>query len=152
MYSKLQDGSFMICGFVARDAEQKTTQNGKVMTVWSVAVGKKGQGDQEQTIWTNCKAWGREPPQAGASQCSRAAKAGDVAATIRKGDTVLCIGRLETNDYNGKTYKNLVCEYVSIMGSGARTGNLPPNAADASSPYGGLEEFETILADDEVPF
>ena len=137
MYSKLQDGSFMICGFVARDAEQKTTQNGKVMTVWSVAVGKKGQGDQAQTIWTNCKSWN---------------KAAAAAADIRKGDTVLCIGRLETNDYNGKTYKNLVCEYVSIMGSGARTGNLPHNAADASSPYGGLEEFETILADDEVPF
>jgi single-stranded DNA-binding protein len=137
MYTKLQDGGFLICGFVARDAEQKTTQTGKAMTVWSVAVGKKGQGDQVQTIWTNCKAWD---------------KAATVAAGIKKGDTVLCIGRIETNEYNGKTYKNLVCEYVSIMGSGARTGNLPHNAADASSPYGGLEEFETILADDELPF
>lgn len=41
MYSKLQDGSFIICGYVARDSEMKTSQNGKTYTKWSVKVGEK---------------------------------------------------------------------------------------------------------------
>lgn len=41
MYSKLQDGSFIIAGFVAKDAEMKKSQNGKTYTNWSVKVGEK---------------------------------------------------------------------------------------------------------------
>lgn len=143
MYSRLQDGSFIIAGFVARDAEQKTTQNGKNYAIWSVAVGRKGQGDQVQTIWTSCKAWD---------------KVAKIAAGIRKGDTVLCIGRTETNDYNGKTYKNLVCEYVSVMGRGASACEVPPNASQRAaedpsiSAEDDLSEFVELLSDDEVPF
>lgn len=136
MYSKLQDGSFIVCGYVARDAEQKTTQNDKTLTRWSVAVGKNGEGNQAQTIWTNCQAWD---------------KAASVAAQIKKGDTVFCIGRIETNEYQGKIYKNLVCEYVSIMGKSA----APPPPASAQeniSAEDDLSEFEELLSDDEVPF
>lgn len=39
MYSILQDGSFIICGFAAQDSEMKTSQNGKTYTKWSVKVG-----------------------------------------------------------------------------------------------------------------
>lgn len=135
MYSKLQDGSLIIAGYVARDAEQKTTQSGKTLTRWSVAVGsRKKQDGQNEAIWTNCQAWD---------------KTAQIAAGIRKGDTVLCIGRIETNDYNGKTYKNLVCEFVSIMG------NVPAPATArnaAVSAEDDLSEFETILDDGEVPF
>lgn len=133
MYSKLQDGSFIVAGYVARDAEQKTTQSGKTLTRWSVAVGsRKKQDGQNETIWTNCQAWDR---------------AAQIAAGIRKGDTVLCIGRIETNEYNGKTYKNLVCEFVSIMG------NVLAPAPDANiSAEDDLSEFEELISDDEVPF
>lgn len=137
MYSKLQDGSFIICGYVARDAEQKTTQNGKTLTRWSVAVGKKqGQNGQTESIWTNCQAWD---------------KAAEVAAQIKKGDTVFCIGRIETNEYQGKTYKNLVCEYVSIMGKSAAP-PPPASAQEGISAEDDLSEFEELLSDDEVPF
>lgn len=134
MYSKLQDGSFIVAGYVARDAEKKTTQNGKNYTIWSVAVGRKGQGDQAQTIWTNCKAWD---------------KAAQIAAGIRKGDTVLCIGRIETNEYNGKTYKNLVCEFISIMGNVLAPA---PAKTESISAEDDLSEFEELISDDEVPF
>lgn len=136
MYSKLQDGNFIISGYVARDAEQKTTQNGKNMTLWSVAVGKKhGQNGQAESVWTNCQAWD---------------KAASVAAQIRKGDTVLCVGRIETNEYNGKTYKNLVCEYVSVMGNHAAS---PPSASasEGISAEDDLSEFE-VLDTGDLPF
>lgn len=136
MYSKLQDGSFMVSGFVARDAEQKTTQTGKTLTRWSVASAKvKAADGSTETKWTSCQAW---------HDTARAA------AAIRKGDTVLCIGRLETNEWGGKQYKNLVCEYVSIMGKSAAA---PPAAAapEDISAENDLSEFE-LIDDGEMPF
>ena len=84
MYSKLGDGSFMVSGYVAKDAELKKTQTGKNLAKWGVAAAKvKKEDGSYETKWTNCQAW---------HDTARAA------ASIRKGDTVLCIGRLETND------------------------------------------------------
>lgn len=137
MYSKLQDGSFIIAGYVARDAEQKTTQSGKTLTRWSVAVGQKqGQNGQNEAVWTNCQAWD---------------KAAQAAAGIQKGDTVFCIGRIQNNEYNGKTYKNLVCEYVSIMGKGAAAFSAA-SAPEGISAEDDLSEFEEILSDGDLPF
>lgn len=140
MYSKLSDGGFMVAGYVARDAETKTTQSGKTLTTWGVAAAKvkKDDGNYE-TKWTNCQAW---------HDTARAA------ANIRKGDTVLCIGHMETNEYNGKTYKNLVVEFFCKM----------PNVAEAAMPTSpaanngagisaedDLSEFEE-LATGDLPF
>ena len=75
MYSKLHDGSFMVCGYVAKDAEMKTTQSGKTLTKWGVSVAKTKKEDGTwDTKWTNCQAW---------HDVARAA------ACIKKGDTVL---------------------------------------------------------------
>lgn len=139
MYSKLQDGSFMVCGYVARDAELKTTQTGKTMARWSVAVGKKDTADgNKETIWTSCQAWHDTAKLAG---------------SIRKGDTVLCIGRIDKNEYNGKTYKNLVVEFFCKMGEAAST---PAQAASPQQNAGisaedDLSEF-VALDDGELPF
>ncbi len=134
MYSLLQDKSFMICGYVARDAETKTTQNGGTFTSWSVAVAKKpGEDGKMRSVYTNCKAFD---------------KAAETAAAIRKGDTVLCIGRLETNEYGGRTYKNLMCEFVCIMGRSAP----PPQPAPDVDAASDLQEFEEILSDGDLPF
>lgn len=140
MYSKLSDGGFMVAGYVARDAETKTTQSGKTLTTWGVAAAKvkKDDGNYE-TKWTNCQAW---------HDTARAA------ANIRKGDTVLCIGHMETNEYNGKTYKNLVVEFFCKMPNGteaamptSQTGN---NGAGISA-EDDLSEFEE-LATGDLPF
>ena len=140
MYSKLQDGSFIIAGFVAQDSEMKTSQNGKTYTRWSVKVGTKpsqNQGERGEAIWTNCIAW---------HDLAR------YAANIRKGDNVLCVGRLETSDYNGKTYKTLNCEYISIMGKGAPSQQELATANTDNMAYSNLSEFEEILSDGDVPF
>lgn len=139
MYSKLQDGSFIIAGFVARDSEMKTSQNGKTYTRWSVKVGTKpsqNPNERGEAIWTNCIAW---------HDLAR------YAANIKKGDNVLCVGRLETSDYNGKTYKTLNCEYISIMGKGTPSQELATANTDNMA-YSNLSEFEEILSDGDVPF
>lgn len=136
MYSKLQDGSFMISGFVARDAEMRTTQSGKTLTTWSVSVAstKKPDGTYEKH-WTNCQAW---------HDTARAA------ACIKKGDTVLCIGRIETNEYEGKAYKNLVVDFFCKMPAGMES--PVPQASAGVNAGDDLSEFEEILNDGTVPF
>lgn len=134
MYSKLQDGNFIISGYVARNAEEKTTQSGKHLTRWSVAVGRKQTANgNAETIWTTCQAWG---------DTARAA------ASIRKGDTVLCVGRLEKNEYDGKTYKNLVVEFFVKMSAPCAAQTV---ASDSISAEDDLSEFEELDTGD-LPF
>ena len=135
----MQDGSFIIAGFIAQDSEMKTSQNGKTYTRWSVKVGTKpsqNPNERGEAIWTNCIAW---------HDLAR------YAANIKKGDTVVCIGKIETSDYNGKTYKTLNCEYINIMGKGAAVVQTQEPAA-ANAETMNLSEFEEILSDGDVPF
>lgn len=133
MYSKLQDGNFIICGFVARDSEIKTVGEKKSsLCKWSVKVGERQNGDKKETIWVNCQAW---------HDTAR------VASAIKKGDTVLCVGRIEENEHEGKVYKNLVCEFINIMKPVPK--NVQASVSATCDPE--LSEFEEILGDD-VPF
>lgn len=139
MYSKLQDGSFIIAGFVARDAEMKTSQNGKTYTKWGVKVGEKPsqvQGERGEAIWTNCIAWHDMARYAG---------------QIKKGDTVMVIGRIETSEYEGKTYKTLNAEYISIMGKGTAQAQATTTAPQQTG-NNVLAEYEEILGDGDLPF
>lgn len=142
MFSKMQDGSFVIAGFVAQDSEMKASQNGKTYTNWSVKVATKpaqNPNERGEAVWTNCRAW---------HDLAR------YAANIKKGDTVMCIGKIETNDYNGKTYKTLNCEFINIMGKGAAApapAQEPATANTENMAYN-LSDFEEILSDGDVPF
>lgn len=138
MYSKLQDGSFIISGFVAKDSEMKMSQNGKTYTKWSVKAGEKPsekEGGRSEAIWTNCIAW---------HDIAR------LAGTIRKGDTVLAVGKIETSSYEGKTYKTLNCEYISIMAKAQRNSNSELEHDVHKS--GILADYEEILGDGDLPF
>lgn len=138
MYSKLQDGSFIICGFVAKDSEMKTSQNGKTYTKWSVKVGEKApetEGGRSKAIWTNCIAW---------HDIAR------LAGTICKGDSVLAVGKIETSEYEGKTYKTLNCEYISIMAKAQRNSNSAYEHDVHKNDI--LADYEEILSDSDDPF
>lgn len=138
MYSKLQDGNFIVCGYVARNAELKTVgEKHSSLCRWSVKAGEKGDGDDKEAIWVNCQAWHDKARSA---------------AAIQKGDTVLCVGKLEKNTGNdGKVYKNLVCEFISIMKAVPKEQSvvLPP---EGESELVDLSEFEEILSDGDTPF
>lgn len=129
-----RDGSVIVCGRLSGDVEVKQVgENNKTLAKWGMAVGERQNADgQKETVWANCQAW---------HNVARAAQGG------KKGDVALCVGRIETNDYGGKTYKNLVCEYVSFMSNApAQTAvqkpQLPEEIADAAD----------LISDDGVPF
>lgn len=136
MYSKLQDGSFIVCGYVARDSELKTVgEKHSSLCRWSVKVGEEVKpSGKKEAKWVNCQAW---------HDTARSA------APIKKGDTVLCVGRIEKNTgTDGKEYKNLVCEFVSIMGKVPKTQTLDITDVDISD----LSQYEEILGGGENPF
>lgn len=102
MQVRFKDGSTMIAGFLARDAEHKQVgQNSAHLTKFSVKVGERQVEGQEKpdAIWASCTCWNEL-----AKKCQG----------LRKFDTVICIGRLQSYEGNdGKTYFELVCEYVN---------------------------------------
>lgn len=60
----------------------------------------------------------------------------------------MVVGRIETNEHEGKTYKTLNAEFISIMGKSSAAAQ----AAPAAETYTDLSQFEEILSDGDVPF
>lgn len=138
MQGKLQDGSVIISGALGTDAELKTVgDKNTLLAKFSVAVGQRPSvkaDESAQTIWVYCQCWG---------ELARAA------GLLKKGDRVLCCGRVETREYNGKEYKTLNCDFITRALSKAPSA---ANAASAPLPAELAEGFEEILSDDGVPF
>lgn len=135
MQTMFKDGSVMISGRVGQDAEVKTVgEKNSTLCRFGVAVGTRDPKNKDsETIWVNCQCW---------HDVAR------YAAQIRKGDTIFAVGRISTYTTNeGKTYKNLDCEYVAIQGKGAAA---PAPAAAPDTDLG--EDFEELFSDDGVPF
>lgn len=110
MRAKLGDG-VMACGNATKDAElkmvgEKNTPNCK----WGMAVGKD---KDDNTVFANCEAWGR---------------LANYAAGIRKGDPVLVFGQMREHEYNDKTYKTLVADFVQFIGSTTERKQEPQQA------------------------
>lgn len=142
-FHKLQSGEFMVVGYVPKDAELKQVgQNNSSKTSFSVKASEKTLPDgKKEAQWTNCVAW---------HEMAR------ICAGFKKGDIVMAIGKIETREYNGKTYKDLVVEFAVKSGcdsipSPAETINHASDDVriDASDD---LSDFETILNDGDIPF
>lgn len=142
MQTKLPDGSVMVAGYVPRDAEYKTVgDKGSSLTKFSVKVGEKPSvnvNERAEAVWCRCTCW---------HTVARAS------ADIRKGDSVLAIGRLESHEYTDKntgevkTGTELVCEYVSVM----RDRPAEPAAAEYAAGISG-DFAEMNGNDDDLPF
>ena len=100
MQVSLGAGNYMMVGRATKDAEVRQSSNDKPFTTFSLAVGKNEDGS---TKYANCIAFGREAKYA---------------ALIRKGTSVMALGRIETNESGGKTYKNLVCVSIHATDAG----------------------------------
>jgi single-stranded DNA-binding protein len=131
---KLQDGSIMIAGMCARDAEIKFVgENQSRMCTVGVAVGKRPTnepGGKSETVWCNLKAWH---------------SLASILALARKGDSVFAIGRLEKREHNGKTYTDLVAEYLSVA-------SINCAAASAATMMPPEDQFSEADDDGELPF
>ena len=134
MKQKFNDGTIMVMGFVPSDAEKKS-DNEKAPWKFSVKVDEKPKKEGEQhgeAVWLTIASWH------------------DCAAHVRKGDTVVVMGKkLESREYEGKTYWTLTAEAIIWC-------NKAPTAAaaavsNAASAGIGIDMFEEATTDD-VPF
>lgn len=138
MQARLPDGSVIISGFIAKDAEYKQVGgNNSSLTKFSVKVGErqpKVQGERGEAIWVSCQCW---------HSVARATKA------LKKFDVVLCVGKVEKKPYTSKDGEekvdvHLVCEAVFVQPT-----------AEAAPPQelgGDLSDFEEVLNDEGTPF
>ena len=141
-FHKLQSGDFMVVGYVPKDAElKKVGQNNSSKTSFSIKASEKTLPDgKKEAQWTNCVAW---------HEMAR------ICAGFKKGDVVMAVGRIESREYNGKTYKDLVVEFaVKASVSETSAGFTPASgntAIDPADELGDLSDFDSLDPDD-IPF
>ena len=125
---KLQTG--LICGRAAKDGQIYATQSGKEVGSVSVPAYDKQDGT---TAWLTVKGWGHWAR---------------LLACVHKGDSVFAVGRIESRDYEGKTYNDLVADYVCVS---ARTAGQT-TAQSAYAAPAPTDNFTEIEDDGELPF
>lgn len=119
----------LLAGRVARDGELLTTQSGKEIGSASVPAYNQKDGT---TAWLTVKGWGHWAR---------------VVASARKGDSLLAVGRIDSREYNGKIYNDLVADYVFISRSGGQ-----PAAASTSGVNVSAADFGEVEDDGDLPF
>lgn len=77
----------VITGNIGTPPELRYTASQMAVIEFSVAV-TSGKDDKKKTTWHNCKAFGK--------------LAENITASIRKGDTVIVVGRIEQDEYTKK--------------------------------------------------
>lgn len=127
-----------IAGNVGKDAETRTTQDGKKFTSFPVAVSK---GRDKDTVWFDCTIYG-----------DRGEK---VAQYIRKGDKITVSGDVSARAHDGKAYMSIFVKDFTFQGGNQQSGDQggyqdkalqgPQGGAPAGGSYGGDLE-------DSIPF
>lgn len=131
MQNKFKDGSVMVCGGISRDAElEHVGQDNKRVCKVGVAVGKDEDG---KTKWCNVVAWH---------------DLASILCVARKGDPVLVIGKLKSREYNGKTYTDLVADFVSVASVHA----VAESEAAHPTFTPQVPNFEELDDSEELPF
>ena len=150
----------VLVGHAGRDPELRFFESGSCVCEFSLAVNRPPRdGQNQEPLWVNCKAWGKT-----------AQVAGDY---LRKGSKVAIVGRLEIEQWTDRSSGEVrskalvVIDRLELCGSrnGADDGfgkgaagmaaaaalsAAPPSTASSewrSGPSGG-----TPLSDEEVPF
>ena len=105
---------YMLVGNATSDAETKQSKSGKAFSKVSVAAQ---QNPDSTTMFVSVMGFGGLNATIG---------------SIKKGASVLAVGKLEKNEYNGKTYWSLTPEYAASAG-GFFSGSFKP-IAKANNP------------------
>ena len=130
MQVSLGGGNYMIQGTATKDAEFRLAgARNTPLCFFSLAVGKNGDGS---TKYASCKALGRTAK---------------LAALIRKGTGVLAVGRIETNEKDGKAYRNFMAEWLMPADAGMFAGGEAESPQPAEAP-----PLPEIAGDDGLPF
>ena len=116
-------------GRIGKDAVVRVTGAGEAVAGWSLAV-ESGYGDKKQTLWFDCSLWGN--------------RANKLAEYIKKGDRLGVVGELGEREHEGKVYKTLRVNDVTLLGD--KRGGEEAKRQDAQRTSGGS------LDSDEIPF
>lgn len=111
-----------ILGNLGKDPKKTTTQTGKEVTSFSLAV-QDGFGDNKRTLWFDVSVWGN--------------RGNVIANNVKKGDKLCVTGDLSTREYEGKTYLTVNASDFSFAGGsqGQSSGghDAPPVGNDMGS-------------------
>lgn len=127
-----ESSTALFAGAAIKDSEFKTTRNGKELGEVSVKAYSRKDGT---AAFLTVKGWGPLARQV---------------ASLSKGDRFLAAGRLESREYNGKTYTDLVADFILPAYGEAKTGSFPlPPGAAVDVP---ADDFSEVEAPGELPF
>lgn len=112
---------FMAAGNLGRDAEVKSTRNGKMLCTFSIAVDS-GWGDNKETYWITCNLWG-----------DRGEK---LSQYLTKGTQVVIRGRPSINKWENKSGEaqanfQVDLDDVTLMGGGQKDRNESGGSRDS---------------------
>lgn len=84
----MQQNRVMFAGFAGAPAEVKYAQSGMAIATVRVAHTERAkEGGQDKTTWMRIKAFG---------------KTAEIASAIKKGDNVICEGKIEVSEWDDK--------------------------------------------------
>lgn len=124
----------LFAGLVSQDGELKRTQNGKEFGSASIRAFNRKDGT---AAFMTIKSFG---------DYSR------LIANLRKGDHILCAGIVESREYNGKTYTDMMVDFL-IAGDTVPSASAPAeNRATLSKRMDSAGFAEISEEDGELPF
>lgn len=123
--------SVLVVGKAIKDAEYKRVgaKDSPIVSL-SLNVGKR---QDTTTIFVNVKAW---------------YSLAEYAQHICKGDSVIAIGHTESREYNGKTYTDLIAEWINFVGDDEPSAEIAPSG----KPFPKEVKFEETPSDGDLPF
>lgn len=139
MYLVMKSGAAVVSGRLNKDPEVRAFDNGKIKCTFGFkADWKKGANGNGETKWANCVAWGDDAKEA---------------AMLREGDTVICTGRFNSREYNGRTYEEIIVDAIVKCGSPRRSvDDLKSKFPTAVTEGSGEMVFADDDSDGELPF
>ena len=131
-----------LLGRLVRDPEIRTTQSGKMVTTFTLAVDRFGGGRDNNADFITIVTWDKLAENCGNS--------------LTKGQRALVEGRLQIRSYDGKDgQKRWVTEVIaqSVEFLERRTAGAAGTAAESNASHDAAAQFgQDVAPDDEIPF
>lgn len=136
---KLSGDMRLVVGEVSRKPQVRETKKGGNFVKFSVCAGQKPGTDQEEKLYIDCVAYSNGI----VNYCT----------DLDRGDPICAIGKMQSREYEGKTYYDLKLIWVNspVITPDA----APPFEAPKSSGYGGYDgtpEFQEEDFPEDLPF
>ena len=124
----------LFAGLVSQDGELKQTQNGKEFGSASVRAFNRKDGT---AAFMTIKSFG---------DYAR------LIANLRKGDHILCAGVVESREYNGKTYTDMLVDFIMAADAMPAAPSPEENRAELTKRMDSAGFSEMMDGDSELPF